>query len=182
MNTISNLKDALLYQINGLYNAELQLQKSLLKSISLIDPSILKDELRRYVDRSQDKIIHLEDTLGHLLQKPVIERNEVLAQMINEAMAELHHTSGPRLRNVVLIGAIQKICHYKISAYGTARAIAEELNLNAVPEILGQIVEWEKEADRRLTWLAVEKINRKAKELPLLIENKNNGHEELVPA
>ncbi len=168
--------------MNGAYNAEMQLQKPLLKCVSSVHAGVLKNELRRYVDLSQDKIIKLEDAFSLLLQKPYIERNDIAAAMINETTAVLQHTTTPHLRDVFIIDALQRINHYKIAAYGTARAIAEALKLAMVPDIIGQMLEWEKETDRRLTWLAVERVNKQATVSPLLIENKMSGHEELVPA
>jgi len=46
--------------------------------------------------------------------------------------------------------------HYEISAYGTARTLAEHLGLNDAVELLQQTEEEEKEADSKLTQIAME--------------------------
>jgi len=61
-----------------------------------------------------------------------------------------------------LLAAAQAVEHYEISRYGTLRTWAAQLGLlDAVP-LLNQTLEEEKEADKRLTDIAVADINQEA--------------------
>ena len=53
-----------------------------------------------------------------------------------------------------LIAAAQRVEHYEISAYGTARAIAEQLGLDDAAELLQATLDEEAAADEKLTEVA----------------------------
>jgi ferritin-like metal-binding protein YciE len=56
--------------------------------------------------------------------------------------------------DAAIIGACQKIEHFEIAAYGTARAYAEQLGMTDVAQILQQTLDEEYTADQKLTSLA----------------------------
>jgi ferritin-like metal-binding protein YciE len=61
--------------------------------------------------------------------------------------------------DAAIIASAQKVEHYEISGYGTARAYASELNLDEVQKLLEQTLNEEYEADDRLTALALKRVN-----------------------
>jgi ferritin-like metal-binding protein YciE len=63
-----------------------------------------------------------------------------------------------------LIGAAQKVEHYEIAGYGTARAHATLLGLNKVARLLQQTLNEETATDKKLTQLAESLINAEAVE------------------
>ena len=58
------------------------------------------------------------------------------------------------LRDLQLIGAAQRVEHYEVAAYGTARAIAERLGLGNAAFLLAATLEEEEAADNKLTEVA----------------------------
>jgi hypothetical protein len=70
----------------------------------------------------------------------------------------------PEVLDTAIIACAQKIEHYEICGYGTARAYASELNLIDVGLMLEETLNEEYEADDRLTALAVARLNKKAEE------------------
>lgn len=64
--------------------------------------------------------------------------------------------------DAAIIACAQKIEHYEICGYGTARAYARELNLGQVAELLEQTLDEEYEADDRLTDMAIGRVNEEA--------------------
>ena len=56
--------------------------------------------------------------------------------------------------DLALIGAAQRVEHYEIAAYGTARAIAEQMNRQDIVKLLSQTLAEEEKADQLLTKLA----------------------------
>ncbi|MDQ3253477.1 MAG: DUF892 family protein, partial [Acidobacteriota bacterium] len=55
------------------------------------------------------------------------------------------------LIDVLLIGAAQRVEHYEIAGYGTARAIAEKLGQREVAQLLQETLDEESAADKKLT-------------------------------
>src|SRR5580698_3744105 len=56
--------------------------------------------------------------------------------------------------DLALIGAAQRVEHYEMAAYGTARAMAERLGENKVATLLDQTLAEEKKADQTLSQIA----------------------------
>jgi ferritin-like metal-binding protein YciE len=64
------------------------------------------------------------------------------------------------LRDAGLIASVQKLEHYEIAAYGTAAALAGQLDLREDQQMLHESLEEEKEADAVLTKLAKGEVNQ----------------------
>ena len=65
----------------------------------------------------------------------------------------------PEAMDAAIIGAAQKIEHYEIAGYGTARAWASELKFADIVAELQKTLEEEYQANDSLTKLAVAQIN-----------------------
>jgi len=66
------------------------------------------------------------------------------------------------VKDAAIIGAAQKIEHYEISGYGTARAFAMQLGLSQVEKLLAETLDEEHEADNELNGLALFGVNAEA--------------------
>jgi hypothetical protein len=66
------------------------------------------------------------------------------------------------LRDAGLIASAQKIEHYEIAAYGTAAALAGQLELRDEQKMLHMSLEEERQVDTLLTHLAKREVNRQA--------------------
>jgi ferritin-like metal-binding protein YciE len=73
---------------------------------------------------------------------------------------------GTAQRDVGLIFAAQKAEHYEIATYGGLATLAKTLGYDGVKEILGQILEEEKQTDELLTQIAEDGINYQASTEP----------------
>jgi ferritin-like metal-binding protein YciE len=60
----------------------------------------------------------------------------------------------PVARDAALIAAAQRVEHYEIAAYGTARALARELDMEDTAALLNDTLAEESAADERLTKIA----------------------------
>jgi ferritin-like metal-binding protein YciE len=65
-------------------------------------------------------------------------------------------------RDAGLISAAQRVEHYEIAAYGTARAYAQTLGEDDVAELLQTTLNEEAETDKKLTSLAESAVNPEA--------------------
>lgn len=158
---VSNLPQALAHQLKGLYDAEKKLLKALPVCSKGITSSVLRNEVVRYAANGEDRLIKLERIFNFLVEEPEGIRNHIIEQLIDETHVMLKQTAPGLVGDVMFISCVQNIVHYKITGYRTALVVAEELQLDPVPDLLLQILEWEKETDLALSKISVEEMNLK---------------------
>ncbi|MCH8685840.1 YciE/YciF ferroxidase family protein [Pedomonas mirosovicensis] len=138
-------------------------------------------------EQMRDFVIEMADAAGNRrlseLLKGVITRLEARSRSIRELLAKHGEQDEPTLsmamqglvrqardealekplteasRDVVIIARIQRMSHYCIAAYGTARALAEALGLSADAETLSTDLDKVYASDELLTHLAETAIN-----------------------
>ena len=84
------------------------------------------------------------------------------ASLISEGEDMISATGDSDVKDAALIAAAQRVEHYEISGYGTARTIAQRLGLTDVAALLQQTLEEEKAADQKLTTIAESSVNVRA--------------------
>lgn len=147
----TSLADAFQGHIKGLYNAESQLVRVLpviaraASSPSLT--SLLRDQLRDTRCHMQ----RLEQIAILLSTKPHGRACRAMAGLLEELKELLRESERGPIMDAMIIASAQRVGHYQIAAYGSARAIAEQLGNPRVAEILHQSLEDEGAADGRLS-------------------------------
>jgi ferritin-like metal-binding protein YciE len=68
----------------------------------------------------------------------------------------------PDVRDAALIAAAQRVEHYEIAGYGSARTFASRMGRDDVAAILQQTLDEEKAADKKLTQIAESSVNPSA--------------------
>lgn len=176
MPEIETLDALLKHELKDLYSAETQIIEALPKLIAAASNEALKDALQDHLDITQDQKDRLEEIqllLGE--ENPVVEkrgffanlfkRNEgeehckAMEGLVKEADALLKEDMAPEVMDAAIIAAAQKVEHYEISSYGTARAYALQLKFTKVAALLSQTLDEEYYADDSLTALALSKVN-----------------------
>ena len=79
--------------------------------------------------------------------------------LIEEGSDLLQEDGSDSVKDAALIGAAQKVEHYEIAAYGTAKALASLLGRSDVVSLLQETLNEEKETDQKLTELAQSEVN-----------------------
>ena len=161
---ITNLQDLLLDEMKDMLHAENQLIKALPKLAKLAESEELRTGLEEHlaVTRTQKERLEqlLTDLTGSARPKPCKGMQGILEEG-NELMDEIESAS---VCDAALIAASQKVEHYEIASYGTMVAWAEKLGLTDVAGALGESLEEEEEADRKLTEIAESLANEEAAE------------------
>jgi hypothetical protein len=101
--------------------------------------------------------------------------------LIDEGKKIMSEDISPEALDAAIIGCAQKIEHYEISGYGTAKAYAKELQLKDVETLLDETLAEEYEADKRLTELAVGRLNTQAEQVNIRNEEQNEPMNESSP-
>jgi ferritin-like metal-binding protein YciE len=76
--------------------------------------------------------------------------------LVEEGNEVIQEDGDPAVKDFALIGAAQKVEHYEIAAYGTARALAKSLGLEDVAVLLQTTLDEEGLTDKNLIALAEE--------------------------
>jgi ferritin-like metal-binding protein YciE len=74
--------------------------------------------------------------------------------LIAEGEEVIAEAGDPVAKDAALIAAAQRIEHYEIAAYGTARTLADELDFDGAADLLDQTLDEEANADKLLTKIA----------------------------
>jgi ferritin-like metal-binding protein YciE len=101
-----------------------------------------------------------------MLQKhgadPRAHTDQAMQALLNETEKMMAIVKGADLRDAAVIASAQKVKHYGIAAYGTAAALAGQLDLCDDQRLLHESMEEEKETDAILTRLAKSEVNQAA--------------------
>ena len=132
---ISNFKDMYLAELQELVSVEGQLADALLRMAAAASHPALKRLL-----------------LHHRAETETQKERLVTIKMLTILKAD-------DLRDAGLIASAQKLEHYEIAAYGTAAALAGQLDLRDEQKMLHLSLEEERRADAMLTHLAKREVN-----------------------
>ena len=170
-----NLRDLLQHEIDDLYSAEEQIIDALPKMVEKATDSQLKRALNEHLQVTKRQKERLEK-VKQLMEKNNQERSEPgfleklfgggkckgTEGLIKEGEKLMGENMDSKVRDAAIIAAAQKIEHYEISGYGTARAYAMQLGLNEVEQLLTETLNEEYKADNDLTALALFDVNLQA--------------------
>ena len=152
---ISNFKDMYLAELQELVSVEEQLSEALLRMAAAASHPALKDAL---VDHQAETMRQKERLVG-ILHKHGAHVDQAMQALIRETRKMLSIVEGDDLRDAGLIASAQKLEHYEIAAYGSAAALAGQLNLRDDQMLLHDSLLEEKEADAILTDIAKGEVN-----------------------
>ncbi|MBY5368144.1 ferritin-like domain-containing protein [Rhizobium leguminosarum] len=156
---ISSFKDMYLAELQELASVEGQLAESLLQMAEVASHPALKDTLVNHREQTEIQ----KERLLSLLQKhgadPMAHTDQAMQALIHETEKMMTMLKGNDLRDAGLIASAQKLIHYEIAAYGTAAALAGQLDLRDDQQTLHRSLEGEKQTDVLLTQLAKSDIN-----------------------
>jgi ferritin-like metal-binding protein YciE len=150
-------------EIRDLYDAEKQLTKALPKMAKAASSDDLRMAFEGHLEQTQGHVSRLEEIFNALGEKGTGKKCTAMQGLIKEG-EDLMEMDQSALRDAGLIAAAQKVEHYEISGYGSARTHASLIgNLEAV-SLLDETLNEEKEANLKLNDLAENTINNQAME------------------
>jgi ferritin-like metal-binding protein YciE len=151
---MENLRELLIDELKDLYSAEKQIVKALPKIVRGASSEELKSAITEHLEITKNQVTRLEEVFGHLDEKPKAKPCKGMQGLLEEGAEALDEADKGTLRDLQLIGAAQRVEHYEVAAYGTAKAMAEKLGLSEAAELLEETLNEEEEADRKLTEVA----------------------------
>lgn len=148
------LEELFIAQIQDLYDAEQRLTKALPKMRDAANDSMLKQAFSSHLAETERQVERLEEVFRLIGESPKAETCEAMKGLIKEGEEMLEAKGNPDVLDAGLIAAAQRVEHYEMAGYGTARALAQRLGHRDAAELLGTTLEEEADADRKLTSVA----------------------------
>jgi ferritin-like metal-binding protein YciE len=163
MDKLNNLEDLFEHELKDLYSAEQQILKALPKMAEATRHDELKQAFQEHEQVTRDQVKRLEtiaDDLGLSIRG---HKCRGMEGIISEGEDLLNSGIDADTRDAALIGAAQRVEHYEIAGYGTARTYARMLGHDRAASLLQETLDEEGRTDQRLTRLAEDMVNRDAK-------------------
>jgi ferritin-like metal-binding protein YciE len=151
---LDSLEDVLVHQLNDLYSAEDQLVEALPKMAEAASNAELKKAFQHHLEETRDHRDRIQEIFGQLGTRRNGEECKAMRGLIEEGEEVVEANGDPAAKDAALIAAAQRVEHYEIAAYGTARTLAGELDHGDAKDLLDQTLDEESNADKLLTKIA----------------------------
>ncbi len=159
---LNSLQDLLLDELRDLYSAEQQILKALPEMARASRTPRLQKTLLEHIEDTEAQIQRLENVFDDLNIRGTGRKSRAMMGLLEESADLLDEEGSSAVLDAAIIGAVQRVEHYEIAAYGCAISHADLLGLDHVVELLEVSLREEEEADERLTALAEDEINAMA--------------------
>jgi ferritin-like metal-binding protein YciE len=155
----NSLEDLFINQIEDLYDAEHRIIRALPKMSEAARSTELKQAFDQHLAETRHQVERLDEIFRQLNRSPQRETCEAMKGLLREGEEMIDAKGDPNVRDAALIAAAQRVEHYEMAGYGTARSLAMHLGRSEAAELLEQTLEEEKAADSKLTHVAESGVN-----------------------
>lgn len=160
---MANLEDLYFGQIKDLYDAEQRLVDALPKMINAASATELQEGLTNHLRETETHVQRLETIFSNHNKKPEAETCKAMRGLLAEGESEMKEWKGtPEVKDAAIIASAQRVEHYEMSGYGTAKCFAEMLGFAEDIPLLEKTLNEERKADEKLTDIAISCVNRDA--------------------
>ena len=160
--SVETLEELLVDELKDLYSAEKQIIRALPKIIKAVSTPELQEGLTNHLEETKGQVVRLEK-IGEILGKKMTGKTCVgMKGVLEEGSEVLEDTAKGLVRDAALISACQRIEHYEMAGYGSARDFAKLLGQAKIADLLDETLSEEKNADKTLTG-ASKQVNTAAK-------------------
>jgi ferritin-like metal-binding protein YciE len=161
---LNDLKNLYIHELKDLYSAEKQLVRALPKMAKAATHPDLKAGFEQHLEETKEHAKRLEQVLDALGQSTRGPKCKAMEGLIEEASSLIEEEPDPEVLDAGLIVGAQKVEHYEIAGYGSARTFAELLGEKEAAKVLQTTLDEEGATDKKLTDLAVSTVNAAAAE------------------
>ena len=167
-----NYKELMIKDLQDLYQAETEQASQLPQLAARASSELLRTALEEHAAETQQQVLRLRQILEMVGETPG-GQGEVtpgVLGFVSERQNKGDLIQDPALKDLALIAAAQKMEHYEIACYGTARAMARTAGMADAARLLQTTLDEEEAADKRLTDIALPIHKRAAQTEPALAQ------------
>ncbi|HSL29069.1 MAG TPA: ferritin-like domain-containing protein [Anaerolineales bacterium] len=159
---MQTLEDLYTDLLKDLYSAEKQLVKALPKMAKNAGSADLQKAFQEHLKQTERQAERIERIFTEMGGSPRGKKCVGMEGLIEEGNEILKEDAEPQVLDAGLIAAAQKVEHYEIAGYGTARAWAERLGYDKAARLLQETLDEESMANEKLTQIAESHVNMEA--------------------
>ena len=160
--SVKTMQELLIDELKDLYSAEKQIVRALPKLAKAATSPDLKQALTNHLKETEGQVTRLEQ-IAEIVSKKLTGKTCVgMKGVLEEGSEVLEDTDKGTVRDAAMIAAAQRVEHYEMAGYGSAREFAKMLGLSEVASLLDETLEEEKAADKLLSGIA-KQVNTAAK-------------------
>ena len=150
---MAQLRELLVDNLQDLLHAEMQLVKALPEVTEAAYHPKLKELLTKHLQQTEGHVERLKSAFQLLEEKAQPKPCKGMMGLIEEGKETMEENSEKEelASDLALIAAAQKVEHYEISAYGTARCLARQIGEREVATLLSHTLGEEESSDFLLT-------------------------------
>lgn len=156
---LDSLHKLFVHELKDLYNAENQLLEAQPKMRDAASSAELKAAFAAHLQETKAQIKRLEQIFKTLDVQPGGQRCVGMKGLLEEGAKLLNSDTPAEVLDAALVAAAQRVEHYEMAGYGTARTYAEKLGDYESADLLQQTLNEEGHANQLLTRLAERSIN-----------------------
>ncbi|HXM25653.1 MAG TPA: ferritin-like domain-containing protein [Chthoniobacterales bacterium] len=156
---LETLKDLYIHELKDLYSAEKQLIRALPKMAKAAKNQQLASGFQEHLEQTKEHAARIEKILSEHKQSTRGSKCRGMEGLIAEGAEMIEEEADPEVKDAGLISAAQRVEHYEIAGYGTARTYAEMLGDKEGATLLQRTLGEEEQTDQKLTHLAKTSIN-----------------------
>jgi ferritin-like metal-binding protein YciE len=153
-NDFPNLRELYTAQLRYLLSTENQIVKGLPAMIEHADDTQLKQAFQSHLQETREHVTRIETLLGEMMGNADDKKDPILTAIVGSGENITKETEAGPVRDAGLIATAQKVEHYEIASYGSARDWAKQLGLSTHVSVLQKTLDEEKHADSLLTEIA----------------------------
>ena len=151
---LKTLNDVFAHELQDLHSAEQQLVEALPKMAAAATDEKLRTAFQEHLGETREHVQRIEEVCSQVGVSAHGEPCKGMMGLIREGDEIVSASGDPATKDAALISAAQRVEHYEIAAYGTARTLAGELGFDDAKELLDQTLDEESNADSLLTKIA----------------------------
>jgi ferritin-like metal-binding protein YciE len=160
--SVDTIERLFLEELKDLHSAETQITKALPKMAKAASSTELRAAFEHHLKETEGHVQRLDKIFDSLGVSSGRKTCEGMKGVLEEGSQMLRETEEGEVRDEALISAAQRVEHYEMAAYGTARAFARRLGRHEAALLLDETLSEERAADQKLTQLAESDINQAA--------------------
>jgi len=156
---LQTLKDLYIHELKDLFSAEKQLVKALPKMAKAASNKELAAGFLEHLEQTKGHAQRLEQILSSHQQTTRGPKCKGMEGIVAEGAEMIEEEADNEVKDAGLIAAAQRVEHYEMAGYGTARTYAEFLGDKEGAKVLGLTLEEERQTDQKLSKLAKSAVN-----------------------
>ena len=144
------LQELMIQELQDMYDAEKQLVRALPKLAKAASDEELGNAFREHLEVTKGHVERIERVFESLDKRARSKPCSGMKGIVEEGAKMIEEEDNESLLDAALAGGARKVEHYEMMAYESLRAMAQQLGLDEVAQLLEENLQEEMQADQEL--------------------------------